>query len=355
MLAGFDIRTALHAVMQRGAQSPLSDPDFDSLALRVFAHQYQNNTAYRKFCDRRARTPANVTAWTDIPAVPTGAFKEVALVAGDPTDAPLVFRTSGTTRGAEKRGTHFIMDPSLYEASLLPAFQTFVLNGARRMRMFSLIAPADEVPDSSLSYMISAVMRDFGKRGSNFLATARHGLDMDRLNAALDDANESICLLGTSLAYAHWLDSLGDRTFALPAGSRLMDTGGFKGETRTLTSDELRVRYQAAFGIPRELCINEYGMTELCSQYYDTNGIKRGPPWLRARVVDPENLQPIERGTTGILQHFDLANLDSVSAVQTEDLAFETTDGFVMLGRAPGAAPRGCSIAMDILLSDVQQ
>ena len=348
------IRDALLATMQRGAHTTIEDAEFNALAMRVFHHQYNNNQPYRKYCDRRARTPDSVKSWTDIPAVPTGAFKEVALVAGNPGDAALVFRTSGTTRGVEKRGAHYLLDPALYEASLLPAFQRYVLAGAPQARILSLIAPADEAPDSSLSYMISAVMREFGARGSDFFASVDRGLDAERLTATLNDIDQPVCLVGTSLAYLHWMNSLGDQALNLPDGSRLMDTGGFKGETRTVSSDEMRARYQAQLGIEPDLCINEYGMTELCSQYYDSDGVKRGPPWLRARVVDPENLQPLPFGETGILQHFDLANLDSVSAVQTEDLAYQHMEGFVLIGRAPGAAPRGCSIAMDMLLADTR-
>ena len=353
MPAAPQLRAALLDVMRRGTRSVLSDTEFDFYALRVFAHQYEYNSPYRKYCDRRGRTPANVATWTDVPAVPTGAFKEVALVAGDPRDARLTFRTSGTTRGADKRGVHYILDPSVYEASLLPAFRAFVLADAERMRMLSLIAPADHAPDSSLSYMITVVMQQLGGPGSGFHANG-DGIDFGALNAAVEQSAEPVCLLGTSLAYAHWMESLGDKRFALPHGSRLMDTGGFKGESRTYTSDELRTRYESVLGIPRELCINEYGMTELCSQYYDSDGIKRGPPWVRARVVNPQDLRPVARGETGILQHFDLANLDSVSAIQTEDLARETAGGFILIGRAPGAVPRGCSIAMDMLLSSAE-
>ncbi|MGQ0813756.1 MAG: LuxE/PaaK family acyltransferase [Gemmatimonadota bacterium] len=358
MLAGSDIRAALHELMRRGADAKLSEPEFNSLALRVFAHQFEHNAPYRRYCERRGRTPADTTRWTDMPAVPTGAFKEVALVAGNPKNAQLVFKTSGTTRGAEKRGIHYILDPSLYEASLLATFRTFVLRGAPPLRMISLIPPHADAPDSSLSYMASVIVRELGARDSDFFASVSGGLDTGRLNAALAPAREPVCLLGTSLAYAHWLDSLADLRFELPAGSRLMDTGGFKGEMRSVSADELRARYASVLGIATEDCINEYGMTELCSQYYDLPRMDRpraGPPWLRPRVVDPENLLPLPYGATGILQHFDFANLDSVAAVQTEDLAYESENGFVLLGRAPGATPRGCSIAMDILLSDAQR
>jgi hypothetical protein len=351
MDAGSDIRAALHAVMQRGADSPIATDEFDALALQSFTHQFEHNAPYRAYCERRRLTPANVSGWTEIPAVPTAAFKEVALVAGDPADAQAVFRTSGTTRGAEKRGAHYILDPSLYEASLRPTFRHFVLDDAPKMRVLSLIAPYEDAPDSSLSYMVSTIVRELGTADSEFFAYA-NGLRTDALNRAIESLGAPVCLLGTSLAFLHWLDSLGAVRYELPEGSRLMDTGGFKGEARTVSALDMRARYMEKLALATANCMNEYSMTELCSQYYDAGDqVKRGPSWLRARIVDPETLDPVAPGETGIIQHFDLANLDSVCAVQTEDLAFESENGFVLLGRAPGAAPRGCSIAMDLLLS----
>jgi hypothetical protein len=76
---------------------------------------------------------------------------------------------------------------------------------------------------------------------------------------------------------------------------------------------------------------------------------------VKTRVVDPETLQPVPAGEVGILQHFDLANLFSVMAVQTEDLGRIHDPGFELLGRAPGATPRGCSVAVDLLLEAVRQ
>ena len=54
---------------------------FASMILFVFAALVAPELLCR---DRRERTPSTVSSWTDVPAVPTGAFKEVALVAGDP-------------------------------------------------------------------------------------------------------------------------------------------------------------------------------------------------------------------------------------------------------------------------------
>lgn len=357
----YPTRDAVRNLMQQGADVAVTDTEFNHLALNAFRHQFENNIPYRRYCERRGRTPASVNEWTDVPAVPTAAFKEVDLVAGAAANAQLVFQTSGTTRGAEKRGRHFILDASQYEQSLLATFRAFVLPDHPQMRMMSLALTSADAPDSSLSYMITCVMRAYGAPDSATFADPIRGIDYAALTDALADAREPVALLGTSLAYLHWLDARPHMRLVLPAGSRLLDTGGFKGEARTIAPDELRARYQQQLGIAPRYCVNEYGMTELCSQYYDsalrTNDesgarIKRGPPWLRARVLDADTLQPMPRGATGILQHFDLANLDSVSAVLTEDLGYEAADGFVLLGRAPGAMPRGCSIAMDMLLTD---
>lgn len=360
------LRATLRALMRSGATHTISDADFNALALQVFAHQFALNQPFRRYCERRDRRPSNVQHWTGIPALPTAAFKEVALVAGDPAAATLVFRTSGTTRGRERRGTHYLLDPALYDLSLGATFHHFVLREKPRMRMLSLVPPSTELPDSSLSYMVTALIREYGTDGSGFFTTSQGGIDREPLAGALREAvakGEPVCLLGTSLAFVRWLDGF-ELQLQLPAGSRLMDTGGFKGEQREIAPHELRQRYSERLGLSESVCVNEYGMTELCSQYYDAAlvnidgnraGLKRGPPWVRARVVDADTLAPVPQGTTGILQHFDLANLDSVSAILTEDLAVELGDGFVLLGRAPGAPPRGCSIAMDILLSDAER
>jgi hypothetical protein len=149
-------------------------------------------------------------------------------------------------------------------------------------------------------------------------------------------------------------------------GSRLMDTGGFKGRSREVGRDELRATYLDLLGLPPTHCINEYGMTELCSQFYDaslrdaivrrTLGPDRKvvPPWVRTEVVHPETLDPVPDGTTGLLRHTDLANIGSVIAVQTEDVGVIVDGGFRVIGRTAGAQPRGCSIAMDDMLEAVR-
>lgn len=370
--AGRQLRDRLLDRFSTPIDEPLDDDAFDDLALAVFRYQFERNRPFAAFCNRRRRTADTVDHWTRIPAVPTAAFREVALVAGDPEDAEAVFLTSGTTStaspGGSRRGAHFILDLSIYHAALLAHFRARVLPDGVTPRMMALMPSTAEMPDSSLAHMVQVVVDRLGGPGSRHVASTAAGLDTTSLATALDEACDDgvpVCLIGTSFSFVHWLDHLhgsGER-FRLPEGSRLMDTGGYKGRSREVPGDELRSLWRERLGIDPALCVNEYGMTELCSQFYDTSleqrltratpGPRRkvGPPWVRTRVVDPDTLEPVDPGATGLLQHFDLANLGSVVAIQTEDLGQTLDDGFTVLGRAAGAPSRGCSIALDDLLT----
>jgi hypothetical protein len=170
-------------------------------------------------------------------------------------------------------------------------------------------------------------------------------------------------LLGTSFSFVHFLDwcEQSGVVFRLPAKSRLMDTGGFKGRSREVPRDELYRAYEKTFGIPPEWCVNEYGMAELSSQFYDGvvgapyrwDGwrVHLPPPWVRTKVLHPDTLQEVSEGERGLLCHYDLANRGSVMAVLTEDVGVKVGDGFILLGRAAGSELRGCSVLVDELLS----
>jgi len=100
-------------------------------------------------------------------------------------------------------------------------------------------------------------------------------------------------------------------------------------------------------GVSRENIICEYGMSELSSQAYDTGSrsrVFRFPPWARVQIISPETGREVAEGETGLIRILDLANVYSVAAIQTEDLGILRGDGFELVGRAPRAEPRGCSL-----------
>jgi hypothetical protein len=362
------LRDELLSIIGRGADRSLDDTAFDHLALRIFAYNHDRVPAYAAYCRARGVGPGTARSWTEIPPVPTAAFKEMTLV---PAGARVerVFRTSGTTLGPERRGEHHVPDIGLYQASLRATFAAFLLSDGASLPFLSLVPDASAQPDSSLAFMVTDLRAHYGAAGGGTFAD-QGGLDMAGLEAAVAAAvadRTPLMLLGTSAAFIHWLDRLArdGRRYALPDGSRLMDTGGFKGAGRQVAPRGLRQAYGDRLGLPEQRCVNEYGMTEMLSQLYDTGLAdhqsgrsrpprKAAPPWVRSVAVDPETLRPLPPGERGLLRHVDLANMGSVASIQTEDIGFVDEHGLFLEGRAPGAPPRGCSIAMDLLLRETR-
>jgi hypothetical protein len=161
-------------------------------------------------------------------------------------------------------------------------------------------------------------------------------------------------VLGATYSFVHLIDELRQHgtSFRLPAGSRVLDTGGYKGQSRELPLEAFYAELSALLGIDRSLCINMYGMTELSTQFYDDGNasvpsVKSGPHWIRSRIVDPLTGHDVAPGERGILVHCDLANFNSVTTILTEDVGVAAAGGFLLLGRAEGAQARGCSLAVE--------
>ena len=208
--------------------------------------------------------------------------------------------------------------------------------------------------------MFETVVREFGSEGSAFLGKLDEegGWTVD-LNAAceylqkLECSEQPVLVLGTAFSFVHLLDrmAVSRLRFKLPVGSRVMETGGYKGRSRSMPKPELHRLISELFGIPLNSVICEYGMSELSSQAYVTTNNSGGffrsfrfPPWARAQIISPETGREVAEGQAGLVRVFDLANAFSVMAVQTEDLAIRRGNDFELLGRAVQAEPRGCSL-----------
>src|SRR5690606_34099495 len=113
--------------------------------------------------------------------------KAAALVCGDVTESAAIFRTSGTTAGSTRRGTHYLLDTRLYRASLREGFRAHLLPDRETLPIFSLVPSPDELPDSSLSFMVGEVMNVFGAKNSAFFM-ARAELATGTLLESLDRA-----------------------------------------------------------------------------------------------------------------------------------------------------------------------
>ncbi|MFT5486770.1 MAG: hypothetical protein ACI9JL_001843 [Paracoccaceae bacterium] len=344
------------------AKTAASEDGFNEVALQLFAYQFENNRPYRQFSIQRGRTPRTARTWRDIPAVPINAFKELTLSCCPPEDAARVFMTSGTTLGG-RRGKSYHPSLTVYDASMIRGFKQYFMPDRDRIDMSILFPTEGVMPNSSLAHYLALALAHFGTSDSGY-AMQGDGIAFDQLFDTLDRAQATgtpYALLGASYSYVPLLDEMQHRglSFSLPAGSRLFDTGGFKGQSRELGLDDFYDQLSAGFGVPREKCTNMYGMTELSTQFYDRGNavcpsVKSGPHWIRSRVINPLTGEDVPFGETGVLVHCDLAHFNIVSTILTEDAGVETDDGFVLLGRADGAEAKGCSMAVEEFLKAAQ-
>ncbi|MEM9695673.1 MAG: acyl-protein synthetase, partial [Myxococcota bacterium] len=182
-------------------------------------------------------------------------------------------------------------------------------------------------------------------------------LDFTGVAARLRTPPGPVLLAGTSFAFVHLLDATFQH-LPLPTGSRIMQTGGFKGRSREIPANRLRRDLATRFGLPITRVVAEYGMTELGSQLYQPGVIDRttvsyyrAPHWLRVQAVDPVSLEPVPAGEPGLARFVDLVNVDSAVALLTADrIRMVDPTTIELLGRQPGALPRGCSLTLEHLL-----
>jgi hypothetical protein len=368
--------------------------DFNSLALELFALQFKYNPAYQKICVTRGVAPKVINDWTQIPAVPTAAFKVLELSCIPLAERTAVFHSSGTTEQKPSRHFHRAESLAVYEASLLAGFEPHFGSDKRLTslapgegtgpteyeahletagRLVFLTPGRAAAPHSSLVYMFDTVRRRWGLPESAFLGQlagdGSWAVDFPAVRRQLEAAMESaepLTLLGTAFSFVHLLDHLAEQGlwFRLPAGSRVMETGGYKNRSRTLPKARLHELIGERLGVAAGRIVCEYGMSELSSQAYEVMSDEwqvtsqvasphhsslithhfRFPPWARVQIVSPETGREVADGDAGIIRVFDLANVFSVAAIQTEDLGVRRGTGFELLGRAEAAEPRGCSL-----------
>jgi hypothetical protein len=352
---------ALHARVQQyvlGHGEP-----FDVLACDLARFQADACNGLERLLAARRLQPRDLERAADIPAIPTDAFKLRRIACHPPEADAAVFRTSGTTIGA--RGEHAMRTTSTYELAALTWARELLFVDAQPVHLVLLASEPGQAGESSLGFMLALFARQFASAHTWLLQGER--LHVEALARVAADAHQAGCpvlVAGAAFAFVHLIEQLGGKRLELPAGSRVMQTGGYKGKSREVSADELRRAIVSALSVPDAMIASEYGMTELSSQAYDGTvraslglddrcgppGLYFSPPWMRVQAVDPVSLAEVAPGEIGIARITDLANVDSAVAIQTADQVRCLRGGFELLGRLPGATPRGCSIGIDELL-----
>lgn len=350
-----------------GLSRSAAQHEFNELAKSLFSLQFDSVPLFQEFCVRRGISPENLKHWSDIPAIPTMAFKEHDITSLEPAQRTEVFYSSGTTQQVPGRHFHNAESMETYEASLLPWFTRNFLgdqkSSEKGMDLLVLTPSPALAPHSSLAHMFGTVSPAFGRTlfAGKIGEDGAWTLDLESTVQFLQNAvneNRFIAVVGTAFSFVHLFDHCEEKKlrWKLPVGSRVMETGGYKGRSRFLSKKELYDLITSRLGIITPHIVSEYGMSELSSQAYDTQiaSFEDGkapltrafqfPPWARVQIISAETGSEVDDGEIGLVRMFDLANVRSVLAIQTEDLAIRRGTGFELIGRAAQAEPRGCSL-----------
>jgi hypothetical protein len=338
---------------------PIDEAKWNELAGELFAWQFAQVPAYRRLCLAHQITPENLASWRDIPAVPQQLFKQTLLYAHGSAPPAAIYVTSGTTTG--RPGRQHLLGTDMYRA--------VSVEGARRAGLFDreeaglhfLTPSPEEASYSSLSAMFGFWQKAFRQIFPRPRFWIRHGhFEFARLREILTaqiKTRRPIAICGTAFSFVHLIDAWADLPpLRLPRGSRLLETGGFKGRGREISKAGLYAQLARTFSVRDPAIWNEYGMSELSSQTYarGAGGLHYAPPWARVLVCNPATGREVGIGKRGMVRWIDLANTDSVLALQTLDVAERTPRGFRLIGRLPRTEPRGCSLSAEDLAANTE-
>lgn len=305
------------------------------MAMEVFRFQAERNPVYSLYLQQLNKRVSEVKGLTDIPFLPISFFKTKRII----TDAKVtqeVFTSSGT--GKEGTSKHYVADLKLYEQSFLESFKKFY-GPVEDYCVLALLPSYLERTGSSLVYMTENMIELSEDPDSGFYLDDHQSLHQVLLKKI--EENAKVLLLGVSFGLLDFAES-----FQLPKSNLIvMETGGMKGRRKEMIREEVHAILTSRLGV--KTIHSEYGMTEILSQAYSTaSGLFRTPAWMKVMVRDTDDpFSYALSGKTGGINIVDLANIDSCSFVETQDLGRIHKSGeFEVLGRFDNSDIRGCNL-----------
>jgi Acyl-protein synthetase, LuxE len=319
---------------------------FDALALAIFRYQAAHNSVYASYLKYLKKDITQIKFITDVPFMPIGFFKNHRIVTGSlPTQT--IFESSGTTGIVTSQ--HHVADTEWYNEISTRIFE-LTYGSLGNFQIQALLPSYLERNNSSLVYMIDQFIQKTNSTQSGFFLH-----DVDNLLVILQKNTKPLSktytlLWGVTFALLDLAESGVDLSFLRDIPNLIvMETGGMKGRRREMLREEIHATLTQAFGVA--VIHSEYGMTELLSQAYSKgNGIFETPPTMRLLLRDINDpfavFDQTQTKKTGGINVIDLANLDSCSFVETQDLGRfgNSPNSFEVIGRFDNSDVRGCNL-----------
>ena len=339
----------------------LKAPDFENLALQIFRYQAIYNPVYNQYLTYLKTNVTHVEQLTEIPFLPIQFFKHHLIRTGQPPAPAVTFESSGTTAKQTSQRTastitapvasrHILFDAPLYDTISTSIFKQHY-GDLNNYHIIALLPSYLERNNSSLVYMMNNFIDQTGSEFSGFYLNNTEEM-LDRLRYLSQNPDgRTVLLMGVTFALLDLAESGLDFSFLKNINNLIiMDTGGMKGRRQELLREEVHDILTSRFGVP--FIHSEYGMTELLSQgYSDGEGLftpGRTMRILLRDINDPFSLHDhnLSVSKTGGINAIDLANLDTCSFIETQDLGrFGTESGtFYVMGRFDNSDIRGCNL-----------
>ncbi len=287
-----------------------------------------------------ALIPEKINSLESIPFLPISFFKthEVKTTA---FNGEAIFESSGTT--GENTSRHFVKKLSLYRKSFSKGFNLFY-GAPKQWCILGLLPGYLERENSSLVAMVNDLIGESENPYSGFYLHNHEKLYQALVHNEI--IGQPTLLIGVTFSL---LDFAEKHSIKL-RNTVIMETGGMKGRREEITREEVHKFLETRMGA--KTIHSEYGMTELLSQAYSKGkGMFQCPPWMKVLVREyhdpfaitsrPQN----EKGTSGLLNIIDLANIYSCCFIATDDAGkLYKNSSFEVLGRRDASDLRGCSL-----------
>ena len=318
-----------------------SSLSFDDLAFEIYNLQAQRNIVYKRFLEIIGKQSESPSSLEDIPLLPISVFKHQKVITGNFNEEAL-FQSSGTSDNSS-RSHHYVKDLQYYNEVTYHIFRQFYYHSD--CEIYALLPSYLENGNSSLVAMVKGLMEKYNEKGDHFYLYNFEELYHDLCK----ETDKKKVLFGVTFAlidFAREYD-LSDCQLSI------IFTGGMKNRKLEMSFEEVYTALKKSF--PQSAIDAEYGMTEMFSQSYALDnkaGLYRAGSSIKIlakEINDP--FKNVKINKTGQLGFIDLANVDSLSFVLTDDLTvIDEHNNFKLLGRMTTSEMRGCTLMYESLL-----
>lgn len=323
---------------------------FNELALKEFERQYKVSAPYKEFCKSLNVVPETIAHWEEIPAVSSFDLKKAGKGLFPAEKTEQLFLNSGIVQLKKRKEKTYRDKWTVDLIRTANAFLTraFLFPDVEKMKILFMVPSPKMAPLMEMAIGMEHVRTEFGTSDSRFLISF-FGLDIKTLLKSLKQAEktgEPLALIGATFGLVLFLDACEKEgiRFSLPKGSRICDTGGYMGRYVGCSKEEYFRKCEQGLGVEEDFCINALWICENSTIYFDNvlknflagvkkRRYKKPPPWARTITVDTRKFKRLPKGEIGLLRHYDLTNRLAGFAVQTDNLGFETEDGFEVIGK----------------------